>query len=80
MSFAGDQVEVQGYVELKTTFVDENAGRMIMLKYIVNTSSAYNLLYHPHEDEVVLTRRKGNPDEGKPKDGAKMLREQSKQT
>ena len=41
----GDQVEVRGYVELRTTFSDESATRTITIKYIVvNASSAYNLL------------------------------------
>jgi len=45
VSFAGDQVEVQGYVEMKTTFSYENAVRTINVKYIIaNASFAYNLL------------------------------------
>ena len=45
VDFAGDQVEVRGYVELRTTFSDENIAKTITVKYIViNTSSAYNLL------------------------------------
>ncbi|XP_068465071.1 uncharacterized protein [Phaseolus vulgaris] len=43
--FAGDQVEVRVYVELRTTFSDESTTRTITIRYIVvNTSSAYNLL------------------------------------
>jgi len=45
VGFAGDQVEVRGYVELRTTFFDEIAARMITIRYIVvNASSTYNLL------------------------------------
>jgi len=45
VGFAGDQVEVREYVDLRTTFSYENAARMITVKYIVvNASSAYNLL------------------------------------
>jgi len=44
VGFAGDQVEVQGYVKLSTTFSDKNATRTITVKYIViNTPSMYNL-------------------------------------
>ena len=45
VSFACDQVEVQGYVESMTTFSNENTARTIIVKYIViNASSAYNRL------------------------------------
>jgi len=45
VSFAGNQVEVQGYVELRTTFVDENVTMTITIRYIVyNVPSAYNFL------------------------------------
>ena len=45
VGFTGDQVEVRGYVELRTTFFDESAAMTITIKYIVvNASSAYNLL------------------------------------
>jgi len=45
VGFAGDRVEVQGYIELRTTFSDENAAMTITSKYIVvNASFAYNLL------------------------------------
>jgi len=45
VGFVGAQVNVRGYVELRTTFSDENAARTITVKYIVvNASSAYNLL------------------------------------
>ena len=38
-------MEVQGYVELRTTFADESAARMITIKYIVvNASFPYDLL------------------------------------
>jgi len=45
VGFSGDQVEVRGYVELRTTFSNESAARTITIRYIVvNVSSAYNLL------------------------------------
>jgi len=45
VGFAGDQVEVQGYVELRTIFFDESVARTITIRYIVvNVSSAYNLV------------------------------------
>jgi len=45
VGFAGDQVEVRGYVELRTTFADENTIRTITIRYIVvNVPSTYNLL------------------------------------
>jgi len=45
VSFADDQAEVRGYLELRTTFFDDSASRTITVKYIVvNTSSVYNLL------------------------------------
>ena len=43
--FAGDQVEVRGYIELRTTFTDEAASRTEKIKYlVVNAPSAYNIL------------------------------------
>ncbi|XP_068502488.1 uncharacterized protein [Phaseolus vulgaris] len=43
--FAGDQVEVRGYIELRTTFTDGIASRMEKIKYlVVNAPSAYNIL------------------------------------
>ncbi|XP_068504460.1 uncharacterized protein [Phaseolus vulgaris] len=46
--FAGDQVEVRGYTELRTTFTDEAASRMEKIKYlVVNVPSAYNILGRP---------------------------------
>ena len=43
--FAGDQVEVQGYIELRTTFFYGTSARTINVRYIVvNASSTYNLL------------------------------------
>ena len=43
--FAGDQVEVPGYLELRTTFTDGTASRMESIGYLVfNASSAYNML------------------------------------
>jgi len=45
VGFTGDQVEVRGYVKLRTTFFNDIATRMITIRYIVvNASSAYNLL------------------------------------
>jgi len=35
VGFVGDQVEVRGYVELKTTFTDKNATKAIIIRYIV---------------------------------------------
>ena len=41
----GDQVEVRGYIELRTTFTDEAGSRTEKIKYlIVNAPSAYNIL------------------------------------
>jgi len=38
-------VEVRGYIDLRTTFSDEEAARTIVVRYVVvNTPSAYNLL------------------------------------
>ena len=43
--FAGDQVEVRGYIELRTTFTDVVASRVEKIKYlVVNAPSAYNIL------------------------------------
>jgi len=43
--FAGDQVEVRGYIELRTTFIDEAASRTEKIRYlVVNSPSAYNIL------------------------------------
>ena len=43
---SGDQVEIRWYVELRTTFFDDIAIRMITIRYIVvNTSFAYNLFF-----------------------------------
>jgi len=43
--FAGDQVEVRGYIELRTTFTDEAASRTEKIKYlVVNAPSTYNIL------------------------------------
>jgi len=45
VGFVGDQVEVRGYVDLRTTFADESATRTIIVKYIfINTPFVYNLL------------------------------------
>ncbi|XP_068466346.1 uncharacterized protein [Phaseolus vulgaris] len=43
--FAGDQVEVRGYIELRTTFTDGAASRTEKIRYlVVNAPSAYNIL------------------------------------
>ena len=43
--FAGDQVEVRGYIELRTTFTDGTVARTKKIKYlVVNAPSAYNIL------------------------------------
>ncbi|XP_068498362.1 uncharacterized protein [Phaseolus vulgaris] len=43
--FAGDQVEVRGYIELRTTFTDGAASRTEKIKYlVVNAPSTYNIL------------------------------------
>ncbi|XP_068498252.1 uncharacterized protein [Phaseolus vulgaris] len=43
--FVGDQVEVRGYIELRTTFTDGLASRTEKIRYlVVNASSAYNIL------------------------------------
>ncbi|XP_068478292.1 uncharacterized protein [Phaseolus vulgaris] len=43
--FAGDQVEVRGYIELRTTFTDGAASRTEKIRYlVVNAPSTYNIL------------------------------------
>ena len=43
--FAGDQVEVRGYLELRTTFTDGTASLTECIRYlVVNANSAYNIL------------------------------------
>jgi len=43
--FAGDPVEVRGYLELRTTFTDGVASRIENIRYlVVNTPSGYNIL------------------------------------
>ncbi|XP_068492162.1 uncharacterized protein [Phaseolus vulgaris] len=43
--FVGDQVEVRGYLELRTTFMDGSASRTDNIRYlVVNAHSAYNIL------------------------------------
>ena len=43
--FAGDQVEVRGHLELRTTFTDGVASRIENIGYlVVNAPSAYNIL------------------------------------
>ena len=43
--FVGDQVEVRGYLELRTTFTDGTTSRTKSIRYLViNSNSAYNIL------------------------------------
>jgi len=43
--FVGDQVDVRGHVELRTTFTDDTSSHTINIKYlVVNAPSAYNIL------------------------------------
>jgi len=43
--FAGDQVEVRGHIELRTTFTDGTTCRTENIRYlVVNAPSAYNIL------------------------------------
>jgi len=43
--FAGNQVEMRGHVELRTTFTDDTSSCTINIKYlVVNVVSAYNIL------------------------------------
>ena len=43
--FADNQVEVRGYLELRTTFTDGEASRTESIRYlVVNANSAYNIL------------------------------------
>jgi len=43
--FAGDQVEVRGYLELRKTFTDGTTSRTENIRYlVVNANSAYNIL------------------------------------
>ncbi|XP_068461718.1 uncharacterized protein [Phaseolus vulgaris] len=43
--FAGNQVEVRGHVELRTTFSDGTSSRTINIRYlVVNAALAYNML------------------------------------
>ena len=43
--FADNQVEVRGYLELRTTFTDGEASRTESIRYlVVNARSAYNIL------------------------------------
>ena len=43
--FAGDQVEVRGYLELRTTFTDGSASRTENIRYlVVNAHPTYNVL------------------------------------
>jgi len=43
--FAGDQVEVRGYIELRMTFTDGLASRTEKIRYlVVNAPSEYNIL------------------------------------
>ncbi|XP_068491976.1 uncharacterized protein [Phaseolus vulgaris] len=43
--FVGDQVEVRGHIELRTTFIDNTTSRTASIRYlVVNAPSAYNIL------------------------------------
>jgi len=43
--FAGDEVEVRGHIELRTTFTDGESSRTANIRYlVVNAPSAYNIL------------------------------------
>jgi len=43
--FTGDQVEVRGYLELRTTFTDGTTSRTESIRYlVVNAKTAYNIL------------------------------------
>jgi len=43
--FVGDQVEVRGHIELRTTFTDGTTSRTTNIRYLViNTPSVYNIL------------------------------------
>ena len=43
--FVGDQVEVRGYIELRTTFTDGLVSRTEKIRYlVVNAPSAYKIL------------------------------------
>ena len=43
--FGDNQVEVRGYLELRTTFTDGEASRTESIRYlVVNANSAYNIL------------------------------------
>lgn len=45
IGFSGEQAEVKGYVDLRTTFSDEQAAKMIVIRYmVVNAPSSYNVL------------------------------------
>ena len=45
VGFSGHQVEVKGYVDLRTTFRDKEDAKTIFIRYIVvNAPSSYNLL------------------------------------
>jgi len=48
-SFTGDQVEVRGHLELRTTFIDGDASCTENIRYlVVNTPYAYNVLLGRH--------------------------------
>jgi len=43
--FAGDEVEVRGHIELRTTFTDSASSCTTSIRYlVVNAPSAYNIL------------------------------------
>ncbi|XP_068475843.1 uncharacterized protein [Phaseolus vulgaris] len=55
--FAGDQVEVRGHVELRTTFTDGTTSRTVNIRYlVVNAPSAYNILLgRPSLEGAIIT-------------------------
>jgi len=45
VGFSGEQVEVRGHVDLRTTFSNEHVAKTIVIRYlVVNAPSSYNLL------------------------------------
>jgi len=45
VGFSGEHVEVRGYMNLRTTFIDGTLARTVVDEYmVVNTPSSYNLI------------------------------------
>ena len=65
--FVSDQVEVRGYIELRTTFTDGLASRTEKVRYlVVNAPSAYNILLGRPTDknqikEAFINGGRGHP-------------------